>query len=55
MQKRKILETEKLCLREFELNDYGFIFKLVMSPMKCPIYQALTEKRSNNVVNLLIN
>ena len=32
MQKRKILETERLCLREFELNDYDFIFKLVNSP-----------------------
>jgi len=32
MQKKIILETSRLCLREFELNDHNFIFKLVNSP-----------------------
>ncbi len=32
MQAKKILETERLYLREFDLNDSGFILELVNSP-----------------------
>lgn len=32
METKKILETERLCLREFDLNDSDFILKLVNSP-----------------------
>lgn len=32
MEAKTILETERLCLREFDLNDTGFIIKLLNTP-----------------------